>query len=91
MGMGPDEGRLRRAVEASDADKMRQLEKRHEAHWKQEGVRTESKFVRKAEAGGWRDVLAPELAEAVAEAFAPVIAQVERELGEDRCGAATSS
>ena len=57
----PTPARLRRAVELSSAERMRQLETSEGAKWVQTRyTRQDTPFVRKAAAGGWKSVLPPQ-------------------------------
>jgi Sulfotransferase domain len=57
----PTPARLRRAVELSSAERMRQLEMSEGAKWVQTRyTRLDTPFVRKASSGGWKSVLPPE-------------------------------
>lgn len=57
----PTPERLKRAVDLSSADRMRQLEKKQGGKWLQtKYTRQDAPFVRKASSGGWRAVLPTE-------------------------------
>lgn len=58
LGVDPTPERLRRATELSSADRMRKLEKTQGDRWVQtRDTRQDKQFVRKASAGGWREIL----------------------------------
>jgi hypothetical protein len=71
-------GQLRRAVENSRADRMRELEQSQRAQHKYlKTSREDIPFVRAAKSGQWRTELAPETARQIEAAWGPVM----RELG----------
>lgn len=66
----PKPERLKRAVELSSADRMRQLEKKEGGRWLQtKYTRQDAPFVRKASSGGWKSVLPAEAAALIEKAW----------------------
>jgi len=58
VGIDPEPSRLRKAVESSSADRMRELEKMEQGDWiATKNRRKDIPFVRVAKAGGWRTSL----------------------------------
>ena len=72
LGLDSSPERISRAVNLSSADRMRKLEKEQSRQWKAtRDTRQDKPFVRKAAAGGWKEIL-PE----------PCVAQIESGWGE---------
>jgi hypothetical protein len=72
LGLDSSPGRIGRAVSLSSADRMRQLEKEQSRQWNAtKDTRQDKPFVRKAAAGGWKEIL-PE----------PCVARIESAWGE---------
>jgi len=60
LGIDPTPERLARAAQLSSADRMRKLEKDQGDKWVQtKYTRQDKQFVRKADSGGWREILPP--------------------------------
>jgi hypothetical protein len=61
LGMDADPARLERVVEASSAERMRELEKKQSGNWKAtRNTRQDKLFVRAAKSGGWQQELPAE-------------------------------
>jgi hypothetical protein len=75
---------LERAVELSNADRMRKLEKEQ---WKQWGVtkrgRTDIPFIRAAKTGQWREALSPASVAAIEGAWGPIMRLLGYKLAND--------
>lgn len=72
LGIEPEPGRIRQAIERSSADRMRKLEKLEEDKWvATKNRRKDIPFVRVAKSGGWRNSL-PD----------PCVRQIESEWGD---------
>ena len=67
LGVPNDETRIQRAVQLSDAEQMRESEKKHHDRWAStRGSRKDKQFVRKAKEGSWREELPAQLADRIA-------------------------
>ena len=78
FGIAADAEQIRRAVENSAADKLRQLEAaQSQRHKFLKRTRADIPFVRKATSGGWQTELPPHAARRIEEAWGPLM----RELG----------
>jgi hypothetical protein len=74
LGIDPDPARLRRAVELSSADRMRELEKQEEDQWiGTKNRRKDIPFVRTAKAGGWKTSLPDACARQIESAWGPIM------------------
>lgn len=68
LGIPGDEARIHRAVQLSDAQQMRESEKKHHDRWAStKGSRKDKQFVRKAKEGSWREELPEPLADRIAQ------------------------
>jgi Sulfotransferase domain len=81
MGIDPETSRLKRAVELSSADRMRQLEKQEQNQWiATKNRRKDIPFVGKAKAGGWRTSLPESCVRQIEAAWGDVMTAVGYEL-----------
>jgi hypothetical protein len=76
---------LRRAIELSSPERMRELEKQESSSWVlTKRTRSDKPFVRTAQAGGWRSQLAPESVEAIESAWGDLMLNLGYELSSRR-------
>jgi sulfotransferase family protein len=74
LGIEREPSRLRRAVELSSADRMRELEKQEEDQWVgTKNRRKDIPFVRTAKAGGWKTSLPEASARQIESAWGPIM------------------
>jgi hypothetical protein len=74
LDISADDERLRKAVERSSANRMRELEKQQADQWTgTKNTRLEIPFVRAAKSGGWKEALPTPLAEQIEAAWAPLM------------------
>jgi hypothetical protein len=74
--------RLRRAVELSSADRMRNLEQRQSREWSlTKETRQDKPFVRTARAGGWRSSLPSKCVAEIEAAWGPLMRELGYEVG----------
>ena len=72
---------LRRVIELSSADRMRELEKQEAANWVlTKSTRPDKPFVRSAVAGGWKTQLSPESVATIEEAWGDLMQRLGYEL-----------
>jgi len=72
---------LRRVIELSSPERMRELEKHEAANWVlTKSTRPDKPFVRSATAGGWKTQLAPESVAKIEEAWGDLMQQMGYEL-----------
>lgn len=76
-----DDERLRRAVERSSANRMRELEKQQADQWTgTKNTRLEIPFVRAAKSGGWKESLPAPIAEKIEASWGPLLKLLGYEL-----------
>lgn len=81
MGIEAEASRLKRAVELSSADRMRELEKQEQDRWvATKNRRKDIPFVGKAKAGGWRTALPESCVRQIESAWGDVMSTVGYEL-----------
>jgi len=77
LGIEASHERLTRAVELSSVDRMRQLESTQGDKWVQTRyTRQDKAFVRKAESGGWKQILPPQSVQQIEAAWGHVMTQL---------------
>lgn len=81
LGIEPDPARVRRAVELSSADRMRQLEKQEQDQWvATKDRRKDIPFVRVAKSGGWKTSLPESCVQQIESVWGEVMTEVGYEL-----------
>lgn len=81
MGIEPDPSRLRKAIERSSADRMRELEKREADHWvATKNRRSDIPFVRVAKSGNWRTSLPENCVRQIEDAWGDLMTTLGYEL-----------
>jgi hypothetical protein len=77
LGLPDDAKRIETAANASAADRLRRMEKEQPDGWVTvRGTRQDVPFIRKAQSGGWREELDGKFAQAIREAWAPLMERV---------------
>jgi hypothetical protein len=85
LGITPDPERLKRALEKSSADRMREMEKKQAHLWSStKETRQDKPFVRAAKAGGWKVELPPVCVAVVESAWGDLMEELGYELSASR-------